>query len=370
MRARERGIMVGGHPEWIQGEGPETRHGQRLQQCFGREGTDDPKKIQKKGIDMPPGKESRIAVVYGGPSAEAEVSRVSGRGVATALSVAFSHVVEMELDRNIGIRLREESIDVVFPVLHGPPGEDGTFQGFLEILELPYVGSGVRASACAMDKALAKGVFRSAALPVAPDMVVDRHLGKTEAAKRVINTLGTDVVIKPVAQGSALGVHFATTPDDIEKAIQEGFVYGEHVLVEQRINGKEITVAIFERDGGVKALPVIEVTTPQGSWYDFEHRYTPGLSEHIIPAPLPKAQYERTQEIAILAHLALGCRDLSRVDFVVPDGGNPIVLEVNTLPGMTPTSLFPDAARAAGISFEALVAHLIDLALKRKPGIE
>ncbi len=150
-------------------------------------------------------------------------------------------------------------------------------------------------------------------------MVLDRHLDKTEATKRVINTLGTDVVIKPVAQGSALGVHFATTQDDIENAIQEAFLYGERVLVEERIKGKEITVAILEREG-VKALPVIEVTTPQGSWYDFEHRYTVGLSEHIIPAPLPKAQYERTQEIAILAHQALGCRDLSRVDFVVPMG--------------------------------------------------
>ncbi len=318
---------------------------------------------------MPPTKEFRIAVVCGGPSAEAEISRVSGHGVASALKATFSHVVEMELDRTIGIRLQKKSIEVVFPVLHGPPGEDGTFQGFLEILELPYVGSGVRASACAMDKALAKGIFRAAELPVAPDMVLDRHLGKTEAAKRVIDTLGTDVVIKPVAQGSALGVHFATTPDGIEEAIQRAFVYGERVLVEERIKGKEITVAILEREG-VEALPVIEVRTPQGSWYDFEHRYTPGLSEHVIPAPLPKAQYERTQEIAILAHQALGCRDLSRVDFLVPNEGDPIVLEVNTLPGMTPTSLFPDAASAAGISFEALVAHLIDRALKRAPGIE
>jgi D-alanine-D-alanine ligase len=318
---------------------------------------------------MPSGKKFRIAVVYGGPSAEAEVSRVSGHGVATALKATFSHVVEMELDRTIGIRLREASIDVVFPVLHGPPGEDGTFQGFLEILELPYVGSGVRASACAMDKELAKGVFRAAGLPVAPDLIVHRHLCKNEATERVMSTLGMDVVIKPVSQGSALGVHFASTPDGIEEAIRKAFLYGERVLVEKRIKGKEITVAILEREE-VEALPLIEVTTPTGSWYDFEHRYTPGLSEHIVPAPLPKAQYEKAQEIARLAHQALGCRDLSRVDFVVPDEGDPVVLEVNTMPGMTPTSLFPDAARAAGISFEALVAHLIDRALKRAPGID
>jgi D-alanine-D-alanine ligase len=320
-------------------------------------------------MNMPRTKEFRIAVVCGGPSAEAQVSRVSGHGVASALKATFSHVVEMELDRTIGMRLQEESINVVFPVLHGPPGEDGTFQGFLETLEFPYVGSGVRASVCAMDKELAKGIFRAAGLPVAPDMVLDRHLGKIEATKRVINTLGTDVVIKPVAQGSALGVHFATSPDGIEEAIQEAFVYGGRVLVEERIKGREITVGILEREG-IEALPVIEVTTPQGSWYDFEHRYTPGLSEHIIPAPLPKVQYERTQEIAKRAHQTLGCRDLSRVDFVVPDEGDPIVLEVNTLPGMTPTSLFPDAARAAGMSFEALVAFLIHRALQRAPGKE
>jgi len=325
-----------------------------------------PEKIEEKGINMPRKSEFRIAVVCGGPSAEAQVSRVSGHGVASALKATFSHVVQMELDRTIGMRLKKEAINVVFPVLHGPPGEDGTFQGFLEILELPYVGSGVRASVCAMDKALAKGVFRGAGLPVAPDMVLDRHLGKTEAAKRVINTLGTDVVIKPVSQGSALGVHFATTPHGIEEAIQEAFAYGERVLVEERIIGKEITVAILERKE-IEALPVIEVTTPQGSWYDFEHRYTPGLSEHIIPAPLPKRKYERTQEIAKLAHQALGCRDLSRVDFVVPEEGDPIVLEINTLPGMTPTSLFPDAARAEGISFEALVASLIHRAVERTP---
>jgi D-alanine-D-alanine ligase len=313
---------------------------------------------------MPVRKEPRIAVVYGGRSAEAEVSRVSGRGVASALKATFVHVVEIELDRNVGIRLQEESIDVVFPVLHGPPGEDGTFQGFLEILELPYVGSGVRASACAMDKVLSKDLFKAAGLPVAPDMVLYHQLDKTEAAKRVINILGTDVVIKPVSQGSAIGVHFASTRSGIEEAIQDAFLYGDRVLVETRIKGKEITAGVLEREG-IEALPVIEVRTPRDSWYDFKHRYTPGLSEHIVPAPLPEAQYKKTQEIAILAHQALGCRDLSRADFVVPDEGDPILLEVNTLPGMTPTSLFPDAAKAAGISFETLAAHLIDRAFGR-----
>jgi D-alanine-D-alanine ligase len=305
-----------------------------------------------------------IAVVCGGSSAEAEVSRVSGRGVAEALKATYKNVILFELDTNIGQALKDAKVDVVFPVLHGPPGEDGTFQGFLEILGLPYVGSGVRASACAMDKIIAKHLFRNAGLPVAREIVVNKELGKSAAAQKVIEALGVNVVVKPSCQGSALGVRFPQDQIQLEAALEEAFSYDADVLVEERIQGREITVGILERNA-VKALPVIEVSTPPGSWYDFEHRYTPGLSEHIVPARLPKLQYARTQEIARLAHIALGCRDLSRVDFVVPEQEEPIVLEVNTLPGMTPTSLYPEAAKAAGLAFESLVAILIQRALSR-----
>jgi D-alanine-D-alanine ligase len=170
--------------------------------------------------------------------------------------------------------------------------------------------------------------------------------------------------VKPSSQGSALGVLFGDDLKDLKQALENAFAYDERVLVEERIEGREITVAILERDG-IEAFPVTEILTPPGSWYDYEHRYTPGLSEHIIPAPLPEAQYRRTQEVAKLAHVSLCCRDFSRVDLVVPEGGEPIVLEVNTIPGMTPTSLYPDAARAAGLSFEVLVAHLVERALSR-----
>jgi D-alanine-D-alanine ligase len=305
-----------------------------------------------------------IAVVCGGISAEAAVSRVSGHGVAEALKATYKNVVLFELDTNIGQALKDAKVDVVFPVLHGPPGEDGTFQGFLEILGLPYVGSGVRASACAMDKIIAKHLFRNAGLPVAREIVVHKDPGKSAAAKKVIEVLGISVVVKPSRQGSAIGVRFPKDQVQLEAALEEAFSYDADVLVEERILGREITVGILERNA-VKALPVIEVCTPAGSWYDFEHRYTPGLSEHIVPARLPKLQYARTQELAQLAHMALGCRDLSRVDFVVPEQGEPIVLEVNTMPGMTPTSLYPDAAKAAGLSFESLVSILIQRALSR-----
>jgi D-alanine-D-alanine ligase len=292
---------------------------------------------------------------------------VSGRGVADALLAAHIQVEVLELNFGIGEALRDAAPDVVFPVLHGPPGEDGTFQGFLETLGIAYVGSGVHASACAMDKALAKHLFRDAGLVVARDMVIRRNLGARAAARKVMLTLGQNVVVKPTRQGSALGVRFPSTSNELEAAIDEAFGFDERVLVEERIAGREITVAIIERDLP-EALPVIEVCTPAGSWYDFAHRYTAGLSEHVIPAPLPAAQYQQTQETAKLAHVALGCRDLSRADFVVPVNGEPVLLEVNTLPGMTPTSLYPDAARAAGISFEQLVEILVKRALARVSG--
>jgi D-alanine-D-alanine ligase len=305
-----------------------------------------------------------IAVVCGGPSAEAEVSRSSGRCVADALRETYSNVVLVELDPSIGERLRAVRAQLVFPVLHGPPGEDGTFQGFLEILGLPYVGCGVRASALAIDKVIARQVFHEHGLRVAAGVVADRSDGARGAAQRVQETLGCDVVVKPSSQGSAVGTFLVDEPEALEGALTQAFEYDEQVLVEERIEGKEITAAVLERDG-VEVLPVIEVRTPPGSWYDYEHRYTEGLSEHIIPAPLPEAQYRRVEAMAESAHRALGCRDLSRADFVVPEEGEPVILEVNTMPGMTPTSLYPDAARAAGLSFPALVAHFAERARSR-----
>ena len=181
---------------------------------------------------------------------------------------------------------------------------------------------------------------------------------------RIVEELGTDVVVKPSSQGSALGTVLAKDEREIEAALAQAFPFDEWVLVEERIDGREITCAVLERDG-IETLPIIEVQTPPGTWYDYEHRYTEGLSEHLIPAPIPYAQYRRCEEISRRAHMLLGCRDLSRVDFIVPRRGDPVLLEVNTLPGMTPTSLYPDAARAAGLSFEALVAHLVDRAWSR-----
>jgi D-alanine-D-alanine ligase len=300
----------------------------------------------------------RIALIAGGPSAEAEVSRSSARGVGDALRATWPDVTVLELDEAIGARLISERYDVVFPVLHGPIGEDGTLQGFLEVLGLPYVGSGVAASAIAMNKIVAKQVFRGRGLPVARDVVVERAEPVGAAVRRIEAALPGSVVIKPAGQGSAIGVGFAATRDELAAGLRAAFEHGDRVLVEEQIEGKEITAAVLERPDP-EALGTIEVRTPRGAWYDFEHRYTPGLSEHVIPAELPAEQSRRVQEVAVAAHRALGCRDLSRADFVVPSVGEPVLLEVNTLPGMTSTSLYPDAARAAGIPFEELVKHLV-----------
>jgi D-alanine-D-alanine ligase len=314
---------------------------------------------------MPLQAEPNIAVVCGGKSAEAAVSRTSGQNVAEALRAGFANVFLFELDNSIATSLLVRDIDVVFPALHGSPGEDGSFQGLLEIMDIPYVGSGVLASACAMNKCIAKQIFHERSLRTADYLVFRKFSKNGYTAEYITDTLGPEVVIKPVSQGSALGVRFAQGKKEISAALSYVSGFDVSVLVEKRIVGKEITVAVIERHKP-EALPVIEIRTPGNTWYDYEHRYTPGLSEHIIPAGLPHAQYIKTQEMAILAHAALNCRDLSRADFIVPANEEPVLLELNTLPGMTPTSLYPDAAKASGISFESLVASLVNRALSRK----
>jgi D-alanine-D-alanine ligase len=272
----------------------------------------------------------------------------------------------LELAPDIGAKLREVRADVVFPVLHGPPGEDGSFQGMLEILGIPYVGSGVLSSALAMNKPAARAAFAADGIPIAPGVTVQRGRNATEAVDGIISALGSRVVVKPEGQGSALGIALCRTREELVSALDQAFQFGDQALVEQMIRGREITVAILEQKNGVEALPVIEIRTPKETWYDYEHRYTAGLSEHVIPAPLPPDVYSLVSELGRRAHIALRCRDLSRVDLIVPDDEEPVVLEVNTLPGMTPTSLYPDAAAAAGIPFPELVSYLVGRALARQ----
>ncbi len=309
----------------------------------------------------------QVAVLMGGMSAEAEVSRNSARQVSGALRERGFETQSIELDSQCVATLLATQPDVVFPVLHGPPGEDGTVQGMLSLLGLPYVGSDVRGSALAMDKAIAKQIFRRAGLPVLSDrIIVANNMNLAQQAASVVAELGTALVIKPLNQGSAIGVTPLPHGGDIEGALAAALVYGD-CLVEPFVNGREITVGVLESDNGLLPHPVIEIVTPANQWYDFDNRYTPGQSKHLIPAPLPPALQTHLQDIAMKAHTVLGLSDLSRADFLVDADGAITLLEVNTLPGMTPTSLYPEGAAAMGYTFDDLVEHLVVRAVRRGP---
>lgn len=312
----------------------------------------------------------RIAVIQGGPSAEADVSRVSAAGVATALEAKGHSVARLELDRGLPAALLAESFDVVFPVAHGPFGEDGCLQGLLEVLGFPYVGSDVRASAMAADKIVAKKLFRAAGLPLAKEAHVHRGEDLAKAAARVRKTLGRAVAVKPHAQGSAIGVTLvrAEASDAVlEQALRDALVLDEVALCEELVLGRELTCGVLDAKslGPRRALPPTEIRAKFGEFYDFQSKYAQGGSEHICPAVLPLEVTARIQDVAIAAHHALGCRDLSRADLIVGDDGSLVLLEVNTMPGMTPLSLYPEAAKVAGIAMEELVDGLVREAVAR-----
>ncbi len=310
----------------------------------------------------------KVAVIAGGPSREASVSRSSAAEVVKALEHERTEVILLELDGSLTERLVDMRPHAVFPVLHGPPGEDGTVQGYLEILGLPYVGSGVHASATAMDKSLAKAVFARAGLPVCDDLVFPAGTSPQAAARRIQSRFGDRVVVKPLCQGSAIGVTPVMNGGDLEAPLELAFEMGGGVLVEPFVLGMEATVGVLDLEGqAARAFPPIEIRTPAGTWYDFEHRYTAGESDHIIPARVSAAVASRLERIAIDAHQSLGCRDLSRADFIVKDDGEIVLLEINTLPGMTPTSLYPDGAKAIGIGFADLMRQLVASARRRGP---
>ncbi len=313
---------------------------------------------------------TRVAMLRGGPSAERSVSRVSADAVKAALTTEVDlELHDLELDENVGQALLTINPDVVLPILHGPPGEDGTLQGMLELMRLPYVGSGVGASALAMDKLASKGAFDAVGLPTAAFCSIHRRVDETNLSSKldqIVQSLGERLVIKPTHQGSALGVTRISKAGALSSAVQDALVYGDTLLIEQWIEGREMTVGVLDTNGTCMAFPVIEIQTPEASWYDFNHRYTEGASTHLMPAPISDTQTAQLQSAAIKAHQALGCRDLSRTDFIVSEDSF-VVLEVNTMPGMTSTSLYPEGALGAGVPFTSLLRRLIDAALTRPP---
>jgi D-alanine-D-alanine ligase len=314
----------------------------------------------------------RVAVVAGGPSSEAAVSRVSAAAVGRALRDAGHQVTAFELDHNLPAQLAASRAEVVFPVLHGPLGEDGCVQGLFEVLGLAYVGSGVLASALAASKPHAKAQFRQAQLPVAEQALVHAYDDLETAARRAREELGPAVVVKPGSGGSAIGVTRVQEQEDLPALVQalaQALTFDNVVLIERFVKGFEVTCGVLENEAGVaEALPPTLISAKAADWYDFRSRYGTLGSSHQCPAPFPRELLERIQSVAVQAHRALGARDLSRVDFVVSEHdplGPVVLLELNTLPGMTATSLFPEAAAVAGIPFVELCDRLVRRAQAR-----
>jgi D-alanine-D-alanine ligase len=297
-----------------------------------------------------------VAVLMGGWSAERPVSLNSGRGCADALEGAGYRVTRLDVDRDIGETLAKLRPDVAFNALHGPAGEDGSIQGVLEILRIPYTHSGVLASALALEKDLAKIVMKAAGVPVAHGIMVNRH----DAAKR--HALEPPYVLKPVNEGSSFGIVIVKAgqshpPQEIDRA---DWPYGDRIMAEKFVDGLELTCAVM----GDKALDIIDIHPVSESFYGYDAKYAKGGSIHVLPAKIKPNIYHEVQDLALRAHRALGCRGVTRADFRYDeskgDSGELVCLEVNTQPGMTETSLVPEMAAHAGVSFGELVSWMVE----------
>jgi len=299
-----------------------------------------------------------VAVLMGGHSAESEISLLTGAGVIQALTSLGYSATRVDHDEGFVDALRRLQPAAVFNALHGGDGEDGTVQAILDWLGIPYQGTGVRASAVAMDKWLTKALLLAEELPAARAV----HMKASEARPfAVAEEFGLPCVVKPRAEGSAVGVSIVRDTSEWTSALLEASIGSGDILIEEYIEGREFTVAIL----GDEALPVVEIT-PHDQFYSYKAKYTPGGSTHTVPAKVEPKVAQRMQHDALKLHRALGCRDYSRVDVMLAGSGRMAILECNTLPGLTPLSLFPDAAKAAGISYEALVERLLLCALSRK----
>ena len=302
-----------------------------------------------------------VAVIKGGWSAEREVSLVSGGAAAKALAARGYKVTEIDAGHDLAGKLAEAKPDVVFNGLHGRWGEDGCVQGILEVLEIPYTHSGVMASSVAMNKPMAKRVCAAAGVPVAEDKVVaSKELFKADPLPRPF-------VVKPLDEGSSVGVVIMKPGDNTFTPEMDGpWRQNAQVMVERYIAGRELTCAVI----GDRPTRGVTELRPKRGFYDYEAKYSDGLTEHLIPAPVPPAVYERVRELALAAHRALGCRGVSRADFRYDDTeggtGELLLLEVNTQPGMTPLSLVPEMAAYEGMSFEDLVVWMVEDASCRR----
>lgn len=302
----------------------------------------------------------RVALLAGGTSGEREISLASGEGAGEALRTAgftvecFDPAVKEDLKKLI-----DGNFDVAFLCLHGKGGEDGCLQGFLETIGLPYTGPGVWSSATAMNKAKSKLFYLHAGIPTAPFEYLERGAAYDTVA--LAEKMDGPCVVKPATEGSALGIYIVEGAEEIAEAIEAVHEIDDLVIVEKFIEGTEITVAVLGNENA-QALPIIEIV-PRGEFYDFDSKYAPGGSQHICPARLDEKTTDQVKGLAEKAHKALECTGVSRSDFILDAEGTPWILETNTIPGMTATSLLPDAGRAAGIEFPELCIRLVESAL-------
>jgi len=307
---------------------------------------------------------SRVAVLKGGRSLERQVSLKSGARVEEALEHLGHEVISIDVGADLVERLLADRPNVAFIALHGRDGEDGTVQELLEVMGIPYTGSGVSACIRAADKVLAKHAMRDADIPT-PDFyafneTAFRELGAAVALPAIEERLRFPIVVKPACQGSALGIKFARTPADVPTALVAAFSYGRKVLLERHVAGRDLAVSILDEDDSARALPIVEAVPNEEDFYDFESRYEIGRTTFLCPAELPAEVAERAQALATEVYELIGCTGFARVDIMLEEDTNELyVLELNAVPGLTETSLLPQAADAAGIGFDDLVSRIL-----------
>jgi len=307
----------------------------------------------------------RIAVLMGGRSLERDVSLRSGRRIERALVERGYPVIALDVDETLVPNLLSEKPDLVYIALHGKDGEDGTIQELLEILGIPYTGPGPMASLIGFNKVLSKELFLTSGIPTPRYFTVSsstlEEMGASKLLPLAWEKLGGPLVVKPCAQGSALGVSVADKLEDLPEALVTALGYDDRVLLESFVKGREVAISIID-DGEPQALPAVEVI-PRSGFFDFDARYTPGMTDYFVPARLSPEVAAEVERLALDTHRLLHCKELSRVDMIIGEDDTPYVLELNISPGMTETSLLPIAAEAAGISFPDLVERLVSLAL-------
>ena len=309
-------------------------------------------------------KKIKVALIAGGKSGEREVSLTGAKGVLQALDPAKYEIHQYDPAHDLPKLTAEAGkLDVAFILLHGPLGEDGSMQGLLDLVGLPYQGSGILGSAVAMNKNFSKMLYKMAGLPVAEWLMLKR--GENHDPAQISAKLRYPVVIKPVSQGSSLGMSIAHNDDELTEGLAQAFKYDADVMVEEYVRGREITGGVLGNKT-VEALPLVEIIPgKEHPFFNYQAKYQAGASQEICPADLPEEITRKAQEYAVKAHQALHLKGYSRTDMIVGENGRIVLIETNTIPGMTPTSLLPQAAKAAGYSFPQLLDKLIELAMER-----